>query len=141
MGRKGDFTVHASVYGKVQTGLTLTPDDQERRRRRRRRKRRRLPLPELGCLATYIGCVTCVYLSMLGVVSTPPQYLTDVYDSGPANILLVCAEGTDLLAICQESQKLSCLRKRSLRTGPFIQNSCRALAFTALRTSGHASEE
>ena len=33
---------------------------------------------------------------MLGVVSTPPQYLTDVYDSGPANILLVCTEGTDL---------------------------------------------
>jgi hypothetical protein len=31
-------------------------------------------LPEQGCLATYVGYVPCVNLSMLGVVSTPPQY-------------------------------------------------------------------
>ena len=44
LGRKGDFAVHASVYGKVQAGLTSTSDGQGG-----------LPvLPELGCLATYI---------------------------------------------------------------------------------------
>ena len=50
-----DFAVHASVYGKVQAGPTPTSDVQERRRRKGG-----FPLPELGCLATYIGYVSRV---------------------------------------------------------------------------------
>jgi hypothetical protein len=55
-GRELDFAVHASVYGKVQAEPNVNPDNQERRNERKEASR----LPELGCLATYIGYVACV---------------------------------------------------------------------------------
>jgi hypothetical protein len=62
LGGEGDLAVHASWYGKVQAGLTLTSDTQEKKE-----KEEACPLPELGCLATYRLCITCVNLSILGV--------------------------------------------------------------------------
>jgi len=57
--RKGDFAVHASVYGKVQAGLTPTSDGQEKEKEKEEKEERRgLPvLPELGYLATHILCI------------------------------------------------------------------------------------
>ena len=56
---EGDFAVHASMYGKVQAGPTPTPDAHERRRRKEL-----VVLPELGCLATYIGCAPRVSICL-----------------------------------------------------------------------------
>jgi hypothetical protein len=63
--------VHRQVDGKVQAGLTPTSDVQERKKKKK----------EASCLARaglssylYRLCITCINLSMLGVVSTPPQY-------------------------------------------------------------------
>jgi hypothetical protein len=56
LGEEGDFAVYASVYGKVQAESDVTPNDQERRRGRKDA----CFLPELGCLATYVGYVLCV---------------------------------------------------------------------------------
>jgi hypothetical protein len=53
--KERNFVVHVSVYGKVQAGLTPTSGGQERRR-----KSGLLVLPELGCLATYIGYISRV---------------------------------------------------------------------------------
>jgi hypothetical protein len=51
------------VYGKVQAGLTLTSDVQEKKKKKKKKKKKEkelVVLPELGCLATYIGYVSHV---------------------------------------------------------------------------------
>jgi hypothetical protein len=68
-GRKGNFTVHASVYGKVQAEDNVNPNNQERKG-----KKKVLVLARLGCLATYVVYVPYVSLSRLGLVSTTPQW-------------------------------------------------------------------
>jgi hypothetical protein len=70
LGEEGDFSVHASVYGKVQAEPDVTPNDQERRRGRKRC----LSLTRAG-LFCYLCrlCTVCVHLSVLRVVSTLPQ--------------------------------------------------------------------
>jgi hypothetical protein len=47
-----------------------------REQEKKRRRKDACWLPALGCLATYVGYVHTmrIHLSMLGVVSTPPQY-------------------------------------------------------------------
>jgi hypothetical protein len=68
---KGDFAIHASLYGKVQAEPTSTSDGQERRGK----KWRPLCVARAG-LSSYLYrlCITCVNLSMLEVVSTPLRY-------------------------------------------------------------------
>jgi hypothetical protein len=74
LGEEGDFSVHASVYGKVQAEPDIASNDQKRRRRRRR-----------GFVAcpTWLASYLCrlrtlrVHLSVLGVVSTPPHWFDD----------------------------------------------------------------
>jgi len=70
-GRELDFAVHASMYGKVQAEPNINPDDQERREE----KEKMLVLARAG-LSSYLCrlCTMYVNLSVLGVVSTPPQY-------------------------------------------------------------------
>jgi hypothetical protein len=46
-------------------------------KREERRGKDACRLPELGSLAGYVGCALCVNLPMLGVVSTPPQYIRE----------------------------------------------------------------
>jgi hypothetical protein len=55
-GRKGDFAVHASVYGKVQAEPDVKPNDQERRKGRERC----LLVAQAG-LASYL-CRLCTFL-------------------------------------------------------------------------------
>jgi hypothetical protein len=55
LGEEWDFAVHASVYGKVQTKDNVHPNNQETRG-----KEGCFFLPELGCLATYVGYVPYV---------------------------------------------------------------------------------
>jgi hypothetical protein len=71
LGEEGDFAVHASVYGKVQAKPNVKPNDQERGKGRERC----LFVFPAG-LASYLCrlCTMRIHLSMLGVVSTPPQY-------------------------------------------------------------------
>jgi hypothetical protein len=68
-GRKGNFVVHASVYGKVQAEDNVNPNNQERKG-----KKKVLVLARLGCLATYVVYVPYVSLSRLEGVSTTPQW-------------------------------------------------------------------
>ena len=49
-----------------------------RPREKKKKKGESLLLAELDCLATYMLCPMYVNLSMLGVVSTPPQYEREV---------------------------------------------------------------
>jgi hypothetical protein len=72
LGEEGDFAVHTSVYGKVQAEPDVTSNDQEKRRG----MKRALSLAQAG-LSSYLCrlCTPCVHLSVLGVVSIPPQYL------------------------------------------------------------------
>jgi hypothetical protein len=46
---KGDFAVHASVYGKVLVGPSVDSQTE------RRREKKLVVSPTLGCLATYIA--------------------------------------------------------------------------------------
>ena len=70
-GRRWTLPYHKMWYGKVEAGLTPTPDVQEGRR-----KKRRSFLLARAKLSSYLyrPCTMCVNPSMLGVVSTPPQY-------------------------------------------------------------------
>jgi hypothetical protein len=63
LGEEGDFAVHASVYGKVQTEDNVYPNNQETRG-----KRRMLLLARAG-LSSYLCrlCTICVSQSRLGV--------------------------------------------------------------------------
>jgi hypothetical protein len=54
LGEEGDFTVHASVYGKVQAKDSVKPNDQKRKGKR---KRKMLVLARAG-LSTYL-CRLC----------------------------------------------------------------------------------
>jgi hypothetical protein len=71
LGEEEDFAVHASVYGKLQVGPSVDPNDQEQEKGRERC----LCLPELGCVYLCRLC-TCVSVSLARgeVVSTPPHY-------------------------------------------------------------------
>jgi hypothetical protein len=59
LSEEGDFTIHASVYGKVQTEGNVKPND-----KRGKERERCLFLPGLGCLATYVGYVPYVSICL-----------------------------------------------------------------------------
>jgi hypothetical protein len=55
---RGDFAVHASVYGKVQAEPNVNPSDQEGGGDMEEKDA--CGLPKLGWLATYVGYVPCL---------------------------------------------------------------------------------
>jgi hypothetical protein len=76
-----DFAVHASVYGKVQASPDVTSNDEKRRKGRRRGfLLARRGLPSYLCRL----CTLRVHLSVLGEVSTPPQYHRNLDASQPS---------------------------------------------------------
>jgi hypothetical protein len=64
LGRKGDFAVHANMYVKVQAGLTPASDCQEKKKKKKKKKKEACSVPELGCLATYMGYVSRVSICL-----------------------------------------------------------------------------
>jgi hypothetical protein len=74
LGEEGDFAVHASVYGKVQGEAPR----KLMTKREEKEEEKSMLLPELGCLATYVGYVPCVSV-YLGQGSCPPHHTMKVF--------------------------------------------------------------